>query len=105
MNAPLIFEVESPMKTRVDALVEFVRENALYGVLDRKLFEQVLGDLDTIHVTKLKACIVRKRWKPSWRMRITINHGKEFVGEGPSFEDAVIKCCDNFEDYVNYNLR
>ncbi len=101
MANALRIEFERPLKEKVDVLVEFVRENKLYGILDKRLFEQVLTDLDGMHVSKVACTIKRNRW----HLKITINHKMVFEGEGPNFEEAVMKFSENFEDYVSSRLR
>lgn len=96
-------EFEHPLATKIELLEEFVRENKLLGLLDKRYAVQWLRELDKMHVTKMKAT-VQKNPTETWALLVTINFRKELVGTGPNFEEALINLCENLELYV-YTAR
>lgn len=93
-------EFASPLRTKLEALQEFVTENDLMGVLDRRYILQWLSALDDMQVTRLKATVVRAKRVETWSLRMTINDKKDFEGKGPNFEEAIITLCEDLEIYA-----
>ena len=98
-------ELASPLKSKLELLLEFVEENKLLGVLDKRYAKQWLGSFDAMHVTALKINVLKckKPWTLSgelWRLRITIRGHIHFRGEGSTFEDAIIGVCEDIEHCV-----
>lgn len=93
-------ELEAPLKAKLEKLQEFVRENDLMGVLDRRYVLQWLGELDNLRVTRLKANVVKEKNTETWTLVMTVNNKKDFNGKGPYFEEALLTLCENLEAYV-----
>lgn len=105
MNNPdgIWIEFDPPLKSKIDVLREFVEANERYGDLDRNYIAQALGELDTMHISKLRMNIVKLGKTRKCKLAIIVGR-KSFEGKGPTIEDALINMLEVMEDWINETL-
>lgn len=97
-------ELGPPINARgkLEQLVAFVMKHGDLGGLDLRFLQQCLDDLRSeMYVTRLKLMVKTEARSIQWTLRMCINNKKDFDGNGPAFEDALISMLEAFEDYVN----